>query len=178
MYERSNGMKYALIVFLEVISSLIFLLPRFRSLNCLKSAYLSLLFGATVGKRVVYYSGVRIFTGRNLKIGDHVDFAKDVLVTTDGGVVIGDRVLIGYRTQILSSNHVIPKLPMRIFEAGHNKKMVIIEDDVWIAANCIVVPGVTIGKGSVVAAGSVVTQDVPPNAIVGGNPAKIIRMRT
>jgi acetyltransferase-like isoleucine patch superfamily enzyme len=62
--------------------------------------------------------------------------------------------------------------------SGHVKKKVIICDDVWIGANCIVLPGVTIGSGSVVAAGSVVTKDIPNNCIVGGIPAKIIRHRT
>jgi len=130
-----------------------------------------------VGRRVVFYSGVWIFTGRNLKVGDDVDFAKDVLVTTDGGVVIGDRVLIGYRTQILSANHRVPLAPNRIFEAGHIKRPICIEDDVWIGANCVIVAGVRIGRGAVIAAGSVVTKNVDAFTYVGGVPAKFIKQR-
>lgn len=170
-------MRYFAVVLVETISSLIFLLPRFRFLNWLKSLYLSTVFGARIGRRVVYYSGVWIFPGRNLVVGDDVDFAKDVIVTTSGGVTIGHRVLIGYRAQILSSNHRIPPEPQRIIEAGHEHHPVTIRDDVWIGANCMILPGVTIHEGAVVAAGSVVTKDVPPYTIVGGVPAKVIRTR-
>lgn len=170
-------MRYALIVVVETISSLIFLLPRFRILNAVKSVYLKVLFGAKIGRRVVYYPGVWILSGRRLEVGDDVDFAKDVLVTTDGGVSIGDRVLIGYRTQILSSNHVVPKVPDRIFDSGRIKSPVRIDKDVWIGANCIILPGVTIGEGAIVAAGSVVTKDVPAFVYVAGVPAKFIKNR-
>lgn len=170
-------MKYFIVVLVETISTIIFLLPRFRLFNLIKSAYLRLFFGAKIGRRVVFYSGVWIFTGRNLSVGDDVDFAKDVLVTTDGGVTIGDRVLIGYRSQILSSNHQVPKIPGRIFESGHIRSPVVIGADSWIGANCVILPGVTVGVGAIVAAGSVVTRDVLPFSYVGGVPAKLIKER-
>lgn len=170
-------MRYDLVVMVEWFSHLIFLLPRFRLLNSIKSSYLRCLFGSKIGRRVVFYSGVWIFTGRNLIVGDDVDFAKDVLVTTDGGVTIGDRVLIGYRSQILSSNHRVPPVPGRIFGAGHMKGPVVIGDDVWIGAGCTILSGVTIGGGAVVAAGSVVTKDVAPFTYVGGVPARFIKAR-
>jgi acetyltransferase-like isoleucine patch superfamily enzyme len=169
--------KYFLIVAAETLSQCIFLLPRFRLFNLIKSYYLRVVWSAKIGHRVVFYSGVWIFTGRKLVVGSDVDFAKDVLVTTDGGVSIGDRVLIGYRTQILSSNHRVPPLPRKIFEAGHVKKEVKISNDVWIGANCVILPGVEIGEGAVVAAGSVVTKNVPPFTFVGGVPAKVIKPR-
>ncbi|MFZ3183196.1 MAG: acyltransferase [Pseudomonas sp.] len=170
-------MKYFLVVLVETISLLVFSLPRFRLLNLLKSFYLRLFMRAEIGRRVIYYPGIWIFTGRNLVVGDDVDFATGVLVTTDGGVYIGKRVLIGYRTQVLSSNHAVPVKPARIFSAGHIKAPVRIEDDVWIGANCTILPGVTVGEGSIVAAGSVVTRDVPPFTYVGGVPAKVIKER-
>lgn len=139
--------------------------------------YLKIFFGAKVGRRVVFYPGLWIFTGRNLTLGDDVDLAKGVLLTTDGGVAIGDRVLIGYRTQILSGNHRVPPIPARIFDAGHLKGPVSIGNDVWIGANCVIVAGVTIGEGAVVAAGSVVTKNVDPYTFVGGVPAKFIKAR-
>lgn len=155
---------------------LLFSLPRFRAINSVKSMFLRVM-GARVGKRVVYYPGVWICTGRNLGLGDDVDLALGVLITTDGGVSIGDRTLIGYHTQIISGNHVIPANKGRIFGSGHTKAPVSIGADVWIGAQCVILPGVTIGEGSVIAAGSVVTRDIPAFSIAAGVPAKVIRER-
>lgn len=170
-------MKRFLVASYEFVMWVLFNLPRYSFLNALKSWFLRLQ-GAQVGRRVTYYPGVWIVPGKNLVIGDDVDLALDVLITTGGGVTIGDRTLIGYRTQILSSNHVIPPKPDRIFDAGHVSKPVIIGQDVWIGASCIILPGVTIGEGSVIAAGSVVTKSIPPFTIVAGVPARKIKERT
>ena len=170
-------MKYALVVTIETASHLLFMLPRFRLLNGLKSLYLRILFGARIGRRVVYYPGIWIFTGRNLSLGDDVDLAKGVLITTDGGVSIGHRTLVGYGTLILSANHKIPAKPGRIFNAGHEKAAVTIASDVWVGANCTILPGMTIGEGAIIAAGSIVNKDVPPFSMVGGVPARVIRER-
>jgi len=169
-------MKYILVVGYEFIMKVVFSLPRFRLFNWLKKQLL-LFVGAKIGKRVVIYPGVWIMPGKKLIIGDEVDLALDVIITTGGGVEIGDRTLIGYRTQIISSNHNIPLYPGRIFNAGHAHKKVRIGSDIWIGANCIILPGITIGEGSIIAAGSIVTKDIPPFSIFGGNPAKLIRKR-
>lgn len=165
------------VVSYEFLQTLLFSLPRYRTINWLKARFLGLM-GAQIGRRPVFYPGVWIAPGRGLSAGDDVDFALGVLITTGGGVSIGSRVLIGYRTQILSTNHLIPDQPQRIFGNGHSRSPVNIGSDVWIGANCIILPGISIGEGAVVAAGSVVTKDVPPFAIVGGNPARLIRNRT
>lgn len=164
------------VVSFEAFMRLLFSLPRYRFLDYFKALLLKVR-GASIGRRVVFYPGVWICTGQNLQIGNDVDLALDVLITTDGGVRIGDRTLIGYRTQILSTNHNIPKQGELIFNAGHSYKPVCIKNDVWIGANCLILPGVTIGEGAVVGGGSVVTKDVPPNSVVAGVPAKVIRMR-
>ncbi|RUO37053.1 acyltransferase [Aliidiomarina taiwanensis] len=169
-------MKSLLVISYETLMELLFLLPRFSFFNSIKSYFLMMM-GAKIGKGVIFYPGVWIAPGRNLNVGNNVDFSKGVLVTTGGGVDIGDRVLIGYRTQILSANHAIPKKGERIPVSGDVYSPVVIENDVWIGANCVITPGVKIGEGAVVAAGSVVTKDVVPYAIVGGVPAKIIKMR-
>ena len=171
-------MKYFLVVSVEALSMIVFSLPRFRLLNWIKAVYLRVFFGAKIGRRVVFYPGIWVFTGRHLIIGDDVDLAAGVLVTTDGGVTIGARTLVGYGTKILSSNHVVPPLPRKIFYAGHEKKPVEIGCDVWIGANCVILPGVKIGDGAVIAAGSVVTKDVATAVIVAGVPAKVIRERS
>jgi len=169
-------MKSFLVITFEFICSFLFALPRYHFLSIFKKIPLRLL-GAKFGKRTVFYPGVWIHPGINLSVGDDVDFALGVVVTSKGGVTIGDRVLIGYRSQILSSNHVIPSNLQQIFQSGHTYASVRIGDDAWIGANCIVLPGVTIGKGAVVAAGSVVTKDVIEYSIVAGVPAKLIKMR-
>jgi len=168
--------KYPITVLFELLMQILFSAPRFRFCNAAKSVFLRLA-GGQIGSRVVYYPGVWVMNGRNLKIGDYVDLAKDVLITTGGGVEIGARTLVGYRTQILSSNHAIPPAGQRIFDAGHSNKAVLIGEDVWIGANCIILPGVSIGAGAVVGAGSVVTKDIPANCIAAGCPAKVIKER-
>jgi acetyltransferase-like isoleucine patch superfamily enzyme len=120
---------------------------------------------------------VWIAPGRNLIIGDDVDLALGVLITTNGGVTIGSRTLIGYRAQIISANHRIPPAHGPIFGSGHDKKPVNIGADAWIGANVIVMPGVTIGEGAVIAGGSVVTKDIPAYTIAAGVPARPIRLR-
>lgn len=112
-----------------------------------------------------------------IKLGDHVDLAWGVIITTSGGVEIGDRTLIGYRTMISSANHIIPPKPEKIFYSGHQPAKVVIGNDVWIGGNCVITAGVTIGEGAIVAAGSVVTKDVKPFTFVGGVPAKLIKER-
>ena len=156
---------------------IIFLLPRFRTMNFMKSLFLRM-FGSKVGKKVVFYPGVWISPPNKISIGNEVDLALNVLITTNGGVQIGDRTLIGYGTKILSSNHAIPNKNERIFNSGHINKEIIIEDDVWIGANCLILSGVRIGEGAVVAAGSVVTKNVDKFSIVAGVPAKVIKERS
>jgi len=168
--------KPILVVSYEAIMVLIFSLPRYATICRLKAIVLRLV-GAKIGKRVIIYPGVWIAPGRNLIVGDDVDLAKDVLITTTGGVNIGDRTLIGYRTQILSSNHEIPPKGLPFPISGNVHMPISIANDVWIGAGCIITAGVSIGEGSVVAAGSVVTKNVPPNSIVAGVPAKHIRYR-
>lgn len=165
-----------IVVTYELIMQLLLALPRYRMLNALKASFLRLL-GARIGRRVVFYPGVWIAPGRNLTLGDDVDLAKDVLITTSGGVTIGDRTLIGYRTQILSNNHTIPPGRQPIFYSGSSGKPVHVGSDVWIGGNCMILPGVTIGDGAVVAGGSIVTRDVEAYSIVAGVPAELIRRR-
>jgi acetyltransferase-like isoleucine patch superfamily enzyme len=171
-----KNIKPFLVITYETIMGVIFLMPRYKILNIIKK-YLLLMMGAKIGKGVIFYPGAWITPGRNLKIGNDVDISKDVIITTSGGVHIGDRVLIGYRAQILSANHSIPPVGQLFPISGDVLSKIHIEKDVWIGANSIITAGVTIGQGSVVAAGAVVTQDVPDNSIVGGVPAKLIKKR-
>ena len=165
------------VVSYEFLMKMVFALPRYRVFVFLKTTLLKLV-GASIGKGVVIYPSVWICPGKNLHMGNNVDVALGVIITTSGGVFIGDRTLIGYRTQILSSNHTIPPIGKPFPISGDDHKPIYIGEDVWIGANCVITAGVTIGKGAVIAAGAVVTNDLPENCIVGGVPAKIIRYRT
>lgn len=169
--------KYPCVVTYETVGGLIFLLPRYRVLNFFKSNFLKIM-GSRIGKRVVFYPGIKIMPMNNLVLDDDVDLAWGVIITTSGGVSIGKRVLIGYNTQIISGNHRIGFQDEKIFNSGHELKPIKIEQDSWIGANVTILPGVIIGEGAVVGAGSVVTKNIPPFHVVGGVPAKTIKIRS
>ncbi len=113
---------------------------------------------------------VVIYHPSALEIGSHVDIGEFTHIRASGGVHIGDRVLIAAHVVITSRQH-----PRDIPRYGHVLDAPVrIEDDVWIGAGAIVLPGITVGRGAVVGAGAVVTKDVPPFGIVGGVPARAI----
>lgn len=116
------------------------------------------------------------FEGKNfIEIGDDVSISAFVHIWGHGGVKIGNRVMIATHTAISSLTHDYTCENMRFGPVI--MKSVTIEDDVWIGSNAVINPNVRIGKGAVVGAGSVVTRDVPPNAIVVGVPAKVMKYR-
>ena len=166
--------KRTIVVGWETIMCIVFLLPRFLLANFLKKCLLQMM-GATIGRRVNFYPGIWVTPARNLVIGDDVNISMGVIITTAGGVTVGARTMIGYRSQILSSNHVIKTGVRGVSQTGKSLKSVVIGEDVWIGANCIITAGVKIGSGSVVAAGSVVVKDVAEDTLVGGVPAKPIK---
>src|SRR5690606_13730549 len=94
-----------------------------------------------------------------------------------GGVTIGEWVGIGPDSKIWSVNHRFedPETPLLL--QGYEKQPVVIEDDVWLGANVFIAPGVTIGRGTIVAAGSVVNKNIPAFALVCGNPGRVIGWR-
>lgn len=115
-------------------------------------------------------------------MGDNVFIGRNCSVTTSSSgrspIRIGNNVMLAERVQIIGGNHAFDRTNIPINQQGEGKQGAItIEDDVWIGASAIVLTGVKIGKGSVVAAGSVVTKSVEPYFIVGGNPAKLIKKR-
>lgn len=134
------------------------------------------LFSDLIGKKVddsfllipPFYTtgGVDITVGRNVFVNQNCTF-YDL-----GGLDIGDDVMIGPNVSIITSGHPIEPSQRR---ASVVAKPVVIERNVWIAAGVTIIGGVTVGENSVVAAGSVVTKDVPANMLVGGNPARVIR---
>ncbi|MDW7775558.1 MAG: acyltransferase [Methanosarcinales archaeon] len=117
---------------------------------------------------------IEISGTENLEIGDNVSIASFVHIWGGGGVKIGNRVMIGSHVAITSLTHDYNK---RIMFNTLKKGKIIIEDDVWIGTHSVILPGVLIGKGAVVGAGSIVTKDVKPYSIVLGVPAKHFKFR-
>ena len=115
--------------------------------------------------------------GEGLVVGDHSNIGPYCYIGCSGHISIGNNVMISPRVSIYAENHVFDQIDTTIKSQGVKKEKVVIEDDCWIASNSILLAGVTIGKGSVVAAGSVVTQDVPPYSVVAGVPARVIKNR-
>ena len=129
------------------------------------------------GKNVTIWDFVHIDSPSKLIIGNNVSVNRGCILHAGGEIDIGDDVLIAPGVIIYSQNHSYNDLNSNIVNQGYTLKKVNIGNNVWIAANAIILPGVTIGQGAVVAAGSVVTKDVKPNTIVGGNPATFIKNR-
>ena len=106
-------------------------------------------------------------------IGDHTRIGLHNTVI--GPVTIGSHVNLAQGITVTALNHNFADATKRIDEQGITTRQVVIEDDVWIGANAVILPGVTIGRHAVVAAGAIVTKDVPPYTLAGGVPAKTIK---
>lgn len=126
------------------------------------------------GERVWIQEPITIEGAEFVSLGSDVSFAAYVHLWGSGGVTIGDRVMIGAHTSISSLTHDYTSHEM--FKSLVMKP-VVINDDVWIGSNCVILPGIEVGKGSVIGAGSVVTKNVEPYSIVAGNPARKIKDR-
>lgn len=120
----------------------------------------------------------------NLSIGDGTSIPKGcTFYCTDAPLTIGRKVIFGPHPTIITGDHRIDIVGKHIIDVTVSEKTqendlpVVIEDGVWVGANVTILKGVTIGRGSVVAAGSVVTKSCAPYSIIGGVPAKLIRMR-
>lgn len=137
--------------------------------------------GSSIGKNTI----VAICSGPNkmhsyLKIGRNTYIGELNNIRASGGYInIGNNCLISQHITMVASGHEYKKDTL-IAKQGWNvaKRNIVIEDDVWIGADTVILPGITIKEGAVVGAGSVVTKDVPSYAIVAGNPAKILKYRS
>ncbi len=133
------------------------------------------------------FRGKGIGIGRSTRIGfpwniifapnTHIGNNTQISCIQYGDLVIGSNVMISPYVMITATVHDFEDTDVPMQLQGLHSKKVVIEDDVWLGGKSIILPGVTIGRGSIVAAGSIVTKDVPPFAIVGGNPAKVIKYR-
>lgn len=130
------------------------------------------LLGMKIGKGTEIDRRVELRNPKKIAIGDHTLIGWFVLLSGNGGLKIGNNVNISSYAKIETGSH---SLDTPDFHAVF--KETVIEDDVWICTAAMILGGVTIGRGAVVAAGGVVTKDIPPYTIVGGVPAKPIGER-
>lgn len=151
---------------------------KFISAPIKKNAFASCGKNVTIGRHAAFSGAGNICVGNNVAIGTNA-----VFLTTLAKIKIGDHVMMGPGVTVVTGNHRIDVIGKYMDEITDTDKRpeddedVIFEGDNWIGANATILKGVTIGRGAVVSAGAVVTKDVPPYSIVGGVPAKVIKMR-
>ncbi len=127
------------------------------------------LFGNNLGERVRVMPGLMGVCFDKVKIGDRVIIMNNCLMMSRGGITIDEEVMIAANVQLISNNHDLHDRLVLVCKPVH------ICRGAWVGAGATILPGVTVGENAVVAAGAVVTKDVTPNTIVGGNPAKYIK---
>ncbi len=139
--------------------------------------------GIKVGPGTIVMHGavLHVYNFRDLphafiRIGQDSLVGEYTVIRGQGGVTIGDRVYTSPHTQIIAVNHVFEDPAKPFVDQGITALGITIEDDVWIGSGAIITDGVRVGKGSVVAAGAVVVNDVPAHTVVGGVPARILRI--
>jgi acetyltransferase-like isoleucine patch superfamily enzyme len=126
---------------------------------------------------IIECTGVLRELGEGLIIGNHVGIAQNCFIQVRGKVEIGNHVIFGPRVSVYSENHIFHDKNIPIMLQGASRKGIKIEEDVWVGSDAIILDGVHIGKGSIIAAGSVVNKDIEPYSIVGGIPAKLLKKR-
>lgn len=126
---------------------------------------------------IIQASGSLRDLGKGISIGDHSGVGAFSFFGASGGITIGTNVIMGQRVSFHSSNHNFDRLDIPIRLQGVSMKGIEVGDDCWIGANCVFLDGAVVGSGCVVAAGSVVRGVIPPNSVVGGVPARILKTR-
>lgn len=126
---------------------------------------------------IIECTGVIRELGESLKIGSHVGFAQNCFIEVRGNITIGDDCIFAAGVSMAAENHIYqdPEKPIRL--QGAVRKGIVIGCDCWIGTKAVILDGVTIGEGCIVAAGAVVTRDIPPFSVAGGVPAKVIKKR-
>lgn len=128
--------------------------------------------GAEIRPGVIVNNCSQVFLGNNVILRPN-----SILMATNGATIkIEDDVLVGPGVHMYVINHSFSNREVPIYYQGHDEaKSIVLEKGCWVGANSIILPGLTIGMNSVVAAGSIVTKDVSPYTVVGGTPAKVIK---
>lgn len=137
-------------------------------------SFLSRITGAEIDESVAVFTPLYINYGKHTKIGKNVFINFDCVFLDLGGITIEDHVLIAPKVSLLSEGHSLVPEERQSLVPGH----IHIKKNAWIGAGATLLSGVTIGENAIVAAGAVVSKDVPANTVVGGVPAKVIKTIT
>lgn len=129
-------------------------------------------FGAKIGKGVHVYPAVKIWAPWNLEIGDQTGIANNVILYSQGKIIIGKRAVISQGAHLCAGTHDYTKRGFPLITMP-----IYIEDEAWIAAEAFLHPGVTVGKGVIVGARSVVNKNLPELMICAGNPCRPLKPR-
>lgn len=132
---------------------------------------LSKIIGKQISENTTVFVPFHTNFGRHIQLGENVFINHGCSFLDLGGITIEDDVLIGPKVNLITENHPIDSRKRKNLDL----KSIVIKKNVWIGAGATILPGVTIGENSIVAAGAVVNKDVPSNVIVGGVPAKTIK---
>lgn len=135
------------------------------------------LFGFQIGRGTIFWGMPRFIGGRGmekrLSVGQFCHFNVNCFLDLCGPIEIGDSAGLGPEAMLITGRHEIGPIERR--EGPLSPAPITICDGAWIGARALILPGVTVGTGAIVAAGAVVTRDVPPNTVAAGIPAKVIR---
>lgn len=148
------------------------------SVNALSANGISIGDQVSIGRdSIIFCTGIIAQKGTGIVIGNRTGINARAYLAGQGGITIGDDVIMGPNVQIFSENHNFSHPQVIIKDQGVTRAPVIIGNNCWLGAGATILAGVTIGDGCVIAAGSVVTKSMPPNAVVAGIPAKVIKQR-
>lgn len=139
-----------------------------------------ILFGHNVSiarDSILFCTGVIAYRGKGITIGDRTGISARAYFAGQGGITIGNDVIMGPNIQIFSENHLFTDVNLTIKEQGVTKQAVVIGNNCWLGGGSTILAGVTIGDGCVIAAGSVVTKSFPANSVIAGVPAKLVKNR-
>jgi len=123
------------------------------------------------------YSAIFSPGSGDIHFGDDCSVGPFCYLDGHGGLVVGNKVMIGPHVGVYSSNHIFSDVEQPLLNQGLEKLGVTIGDDVWIGSHAVILAGVQIGNGVVVAAGAVVTRDIPARSVVAGVPARVLKTR-
>lgn len=161
-YKLAEGAERAMAILVELNSS--------KTIGDIRKQ-LSVLVGYQVDESTTLYTPFSSNYGKNIKLGKNIFINQNCQILDLGGVTIDDNVMIGPRVNLLSETHPIEPESRKFLIA----KPIHIKQNAWIGAGATILPGVTIGEHAVVAAGAVVSKDVPARTVAAGIPAKVVK---
>lgn len=161
-------------IFVRILNKIFFLLNKsqqFATYSILSNSLRHL------GKNVRLDYNVLLIQPENITLKDNIFIGRDTIFHAYDSISIGNHTVIAAGCKLISANHRYEDLNIPINFQGHDCKPILIDDDVWLGYGVIILPGVHLGKGCVVAAGSVVTKSFAPFSVLAGVPAKLIKLR-